>query len=241
MHALGRIRVNSHMPARKAGIGTADTGSMTPPRLGESTVTDRSVDPERTGLVWIDAQRAVIVRWQDEPVVERLESGVPPRRRAVGSVRRGPARPEGGGRVGGHGSEGRHIELTRRFFGEVAERVADLDLIEVSGRGQVHEQFADVLHRLIERGDGEPEVTTRSLSRRPSDRQMAARLRKLVGEQLPRHQSGPFRLLPPERTASSRVREPGRAGFRNPTRRHLPEREHIDLEIEMMLADDGAF
>ncbi|MGH2446561.1 MAG: hypothetical protein ACRDGD_11075 [Candidatus Limnocylindria bacterium] len=201
-------------------------------------MTDRTVDPERAGLVWIDAQRAVITRWQDEPVLERLESGVPPRRRAMGSVRRGPARPEGGGRVGGQGTEGRHVELTRRFFGEVAERVAELDFIEVSGRAQVHERFAEVLRRLVERGDGVPEVTTRSLSRRPSDRQMAARLRKIVGEQLPRHQSGPFRPLPLERTASGRVREPGRSGFRNPTRRHLPEREHIDREIEMMLEDD---
>ena len=203
-------------------------------------MTDRTV-AERAGLVWIDAQRAVVARWgQDEPVLERLESGVPPRRRAVGSVRRGPARPKGGGRIGGPGTEGRHRELTRRFFGEVAELVADLDAVEVSGRGQAHEQFAELLRNLVQKGDGEPEVTTRSLSRRPSDRQMGARLRKLVGEQLPRRESGPYQPLDPARDASGRVRMPSRADLRNPTRRHLPEREHIDLEIEMMLADDGA-
>lgn len=204
-------------------------------------MTDRMVDPERAGLVWIDQQRAVIVRWDDEPVLERLESGVPPRRRAAGSVRRGPARPHGGGRVAGRGTEGRHLELTQRFFGEVAERLADLEVVEVSGRGQVHEQFAGMLQRLVASGDGEPEVTTRSLSRRPSDRQLAARLRKIVGEQLPRRGSGaPYRPLDPARDASGRVSAPSRADLRNPTPRHLPEREHIDHEIEMMLADDSA-
>lgn len=201
---------------------------------------ERKVEPEAAGLVWIDAQRAVIARWGDEPVLERLESGVPPMRRAAGSVRRGPARPEGGGRVGGHGTEGRHRELTHRFFGEVAERLADLDVVEVSGRGQVHEQFAELLEKLVQKGDGEPEVTTRALSRRPSDRQMAARLRKLVGEQLPRRQVGPYRPVDPARDASGRVSAPSRADLRNPTRRHLPEREHIDLEIEMMLDDGGS-
>ena len=201
---------------------------------------ERTVEPEAAGLVWIDAQRAVIARWDDEPVLERLESGVPPMRRAAGSVRRGPARPEGGGRVGGHGTEGRHRELTHQFFGEVAERLAYLDVVEVSGRGQIHQQFAELLEKLVQKGDGEPEVTTRALSRRPSDRQMAARLRKLVGKQLPRGGSGPYRPLDPARDASGRVSAPSRADLRNPTRRHLPEREHIDLEIEMMLDDGGS-
>jgi hypothetical protein len=51
----------------------------------------QTIDPERAGLVWIDAQRAVIVRWEDEPTLETLKSGVLPKRRATGSVRRGPA------------------------------------------------------------------------------------------------------------------------------------------------------
>jgi hypothetical protein len=192
---------------------------------------------EDVGLVWVDGQRAVVARWRDEPVLREIESGAPPRRRAVGSVRRGPARPQGGGRVGGHGTEGRHIEMTRRFFAEIADELADAESVEVVGRGQLHEQFADVLRHLAERGDGQPEVTTRRLSRRPSDAQMAARLRRLVGEELPRRTSGPYRPQPPSETASGRARDPGRAGFRNPRPRHLPEREAIDLEIEMMLAD----
>ena len=198
-----------------------------------------TIDPEEAGLVWIDGQRAVIVRWEDEPVLEQLESGVPPKRRAVGSVRRGPARPRGGGRVGGHGTEGRHEELLGQYFGAVAERLADLDVVEVNGRGEVHQQFAELLRNLVEKGDGKPEVSTRSLARRPSDRQLAARFRRMVGEQLPRRMSGPYRPLAPDRDASGRVRQPTRADLPNQRPRHLPEHKEIALEIEMMLADTG--
>jgi hypothetical protein len=195
-------------------------------------------DPERTGLVWIDGRGAVIGRWQDEPILEEIESGVPPRRRAVGSVRRGPARPFGGGRVSGSGTEGQHIEEMRHFLASVAERVADLESVEVSGRGPAHERFAALLRRLSESGDGELEVSVRSLSRRPSTRQMAARLRKLAGEPLPRRTQGPYRPTGPERDASGRERPPGREGLRNPRPRHLPERDHIEREVRMMLAED---
>jgi hypothetical protein len=198
-----------------------------------------TLDPERAGLVWIDAQRAVIARWKSGDVVlENLESAVPPRRRAIGSVRRGPARPHGGGRVAGQGTEGRHLELIRRYFTDVAERVADLDVVEVIGRGQPHEQFAAVLRHLAALGDGEPAVTVRRLSRRPSERQMAARLRSMVGQELPRRRSGPYR--PPEaaKAASGRIKAPSRDDLRNPTRRHLPEQREIELEVEMMLAGD---
>lgn len=197
-------------------------------------------DLERVGTVWIDARGAVIGRWEDEPVFEEIDSAVPPRRRAVGSVRRGPARPFGGGRVKGSGTEEKHVDEMRRFFASVSERVADLDAVEVSGRGPAHDQFAALLERLGERGDGELEVLTRPLSRRPSRRQMAARLRKLVGQPLPRLTKGPYRPVEPPRDASGRPSQPGREELRNPRRRHLPERKEIELEVEMMLAADDA-
>ncbi len=74
------------------------------------------LDPERAGVVWVITLRAFIARWDGEPTVEHLESGVTPRRRAVGSVRRWPARSEGGGRVPGHGTEAKHDEELRRFL-----------------------------------------------------------------------------------------------------------------------------
>lgn len=197
-----------------------------------------SIPPEDVGLVWIDARHAAIVRWEDEPVIEWVESDVPARRKAVGSVRRGPARPAGGGRVGGHGTAGKHREAMNRYFTEVADRLADLDHVEVIGRGEPHEQFAALLARLTAMTPDPLSVTTQSLDRRPSERQLAARLRRLTGRQLPRRMSGPYRPEPPPRKASGRIRPPSREDLPIQKPRHLPEREEIDLEVEMMLAGD---
>ncbi|HET8777178.1 MAG TPA: hypothetical protein VFN76_05920 [Candidatus Limnocylindria bacterium] len=194
--------------------------------------------PDDVGVIWIDSRRAAIVRWDDEPVLEWIESGVPQRRKAVGSVRRGPVRPFGGGRVGGHGTENRHLGEMRRYFSEVAEKVADLSHVEVSGRGPAHQEFADLLERLAEKANDGLTVSVRSLARRPSERQLAARLRKLVGRELPRRTAGPYQPPSTDREASGRRRQPTRDDFRNRRPRHLPAREEIDLEIEMMLAGD---
>lgn len=194
-------------------------------------------NPERVGLVWIGTDRAVVVRWSDEPVVVHLESGVPPKRRAVGSVRRGPARPSGGGRVPGHGTEEKHDQESRRFLGDVVDHLAGLEAVEVIGRGQHPERLADLLRRVAARGGAEAVVTTRSLSRRPSDNQLGARLRKLVGEELPRRKVGRYRLPAREpATPSGRPLRPaaGRRTLRPPL---LPERREIDQEVEAMLAD----
>lgn len=198
-------------------------------------------DPHEAGLVWMDSQRAMIALWDgEEPAVEWLESGVPPRRKAVGSVRRGPARPEGGGRMGGTGTETRHLELLQRYLGELTERLADLEVIEVIGRGHAHERLADLLRSLSASGADDVTVTTQTVSRRPSERQLMARFRKLVGRELPRRTRGPFGGPAPQPTdASGRVRTPTAAEQRrNPKPRHLPERDHIDHEIEMMLSDE---
>jgi hypothetical protein len=203
------------------------------------TSLELDVDPERVGLVWLDAERAMIARWRGAPVVERLESGVPPRRAAVGSVRRGPARPAGGGRVPGHGTKGRHRELLRRYFADLAVHLADLDIVEVAGRGQAYEQLADLLRRLAARREGDVDVTTRAAARRPTERQVMARLREMVGAPLPRRTRGPYRATGPQPTGASGSPAPSpNGGSRSQDPRHLPERREIDLEIEMLLADD---
>lgn len=208
---------------------------MTSSDAGASTSTAAVED---IGLVWIDARRAVIVRWQDEPVLEWVESGVPPRRKAVGSVRRGPARPSGGGRVGGHGTEERHRGQMRRFFADVAEKLADLDHVQVIGRGLPHKEFAELLARLAATTQDGLTITTESLARRPSERQLAARLRRLTGKSQPRREHGPYRPASVPALASGRPRPQGREDLANRRPRHLPEREAIDLEVEMMLAGD---
>ena len=206
-----------------------------------ATVEDRqrepADDPELVGLVWIGAGRAVIARWDDGPIVEHVESAVPPKRRGFGSVRRGPARPAGGGRVPGHGTEEKHEQEARRFFGDVVGRLAGLESGEVIGRGLHPERLADLLRHLAARRDLDTVVTTRTLSRRPSDNQLKARLRKLVGEELPRRRVGRYRLPEPEHTSSTgRPIRPsgGRRTLRPP---RLAEQREIDEEVEAMLAD----
>jgi hypothetical protein len=198
--------------------------------LAVSEVQD--LDPEGVGLVWMDGEGASIVRWDGEPVVERIESGVPPNRPAAGSVRRGPARPSGGGRVPGHGSEGRHLEEMGRYLGDLAEKLADLDAVEISGRGRPHEQLAELLERLAQRS-GEPfQVTTRSLSRKPTNRQLMARLRELVGRELPRRPVGSY-------PGSGPVPADPEATTQRPRRpRHLPEQREIGFEVQMMLSGE---
>ena len=198
---------------------------------------EAATDPELVGLVWIGADRAVVVRWTDEPTVEHLAGAVPPRRRGVGSVRRGPARPSGGGRVSGHGTDEKHEQESRRFLTDVVSRLDGLEAVEVIGRGLHPERLAELLRHVAARRNADAVVTTRALSRRPSDNQLKARLRKLVGEELPRRRVGRYRLTGPEpATPTGRPLRPaaGRRTLRPP---RLSEGREIDEEVEAMLVD----
>jgi hypothetical protein len=208
------------------------TGAQRPGATGQ-----RKVDPERVAVVWISTQRGVIVRWAGEPVVEHLESGVPPRRRAVGSVRRGPARPEGGGRVPGHGTEARHDTELRRFLEAISSRLDGLEEIEVAGRGTLPERFAELLRRLAARRNEDVGVTSRTLSRRPSDAQLKARLRRLADRELPRKLVGRYRL-PPQgpTTPTGRPVQPA-AGRQTLRPAREPEWRQIADAVEAMLVE----
>lgn len=198
------------------------------------------IDPDRVAVVWMDAEQALVVRWRDdEPIIERLASGVPPRRRAVGSVRRGPARPSGGGRVPGHGTEGRHQEQMDRYVGTLARMLAGLRAIEVIGRGLPHEQFATLLQDLAGRLGEAISVTSETTSRRPSERQLMARLRKLVQRELPRQRQGRYRKGALGPTSATGRPTPAAAGRRTLRPAALPERREIDLEVEAMLSGEA--
>ena len=198
---------------------------------------EQATDPERVGVVWVGPDRAVVARWSGEPTLEHLNSAVSPRRRGVGSVRRGPARPSGGGRVAGHGTENRHEQELRRFLTELVGRLGDLDAVEVVGRAQYHERLAALLRRLAASRNADTIVTTRTLARRPSDKQLEARLRKLVGAELPRRDVGRYRL--PASGPTSHTGRPLRpaAGRRTLRPARLREKREIDQEVEAMLAD----
>jgi len=197
------------------------------------------LQPEQVGLVWVDARGAVVVRWgADEPAIEHIESGVPQRHRPAGSVRRGPARPFGGGRVAGHGTDDEHDQALRLFLVGLAEKLEDLDEVQVLGRGRAHERLAELLVRLGERRGADVSVSTVAFGRRPSDRQLAARLRRLVDEELPRRLVGRYRLPTQEpASATGRPLRPA-AGRRTLRPARLPERKEIEEELAQMLADD---
>jgi hypothetical protein len=93
------------------------------------------------------------------------------------------------------------------------------------------------LRRLADRRKEAVTVTTRTLSRRPSDRQLVARLRVLSGTELPRRIQGRYQV--PTRGPATATGRPlhdaaGRRTLRPP---RLPEDAHVAEEIELMLAD----
>jgi hypothetical protein len=194
-------------------------------------------DAERVALIWVDGEGAIIARWQDEPIIERIASGVPPKRPAVGSVRRGPARPSGGGRVPGHGTEGRHDDRMRQYLADLVTRSAEFGVVEIVGRGPIPDRLAASMRRLAAARDEALEVAVRRVGRRPTERQMLARFRVLADKELPRRSSGPYGGAEPQATAASGKALPPQPIAGRP-RRRLPERREIELEVELMLADD---
>lgn len=210
-----------------------------PLNSSEQTYATPVIDPERVAVVWIDAVGAAIATWGEEPdpTIEHLESGVTPRRRAVGSVRRGPARPSGGGYVAGHGTERKHQRELSEFFTEVAARLGNLDTIEVVGRGYPHQWLAELLRRMAARRNETTTVDVRTVSRRPSDAQLKARLRKLSGTELPRRRLGRYRLPTVEPTTATGRPLRASGGRRTLRPARLPETKHIVEEIELMLAE----
>lgn len=200
------------------------------------------VDPEEVALVWMDANQALIARWipeRDEPRVEHILSGVTPRRKAVGSVRRGPHRPEGGGRVPGHGTTGRHVEEMDRYLAELVHALDGLSLIEVRGRGQPYLDLAAILDDLAGRSGDDFILATEATSRRPSERQLMARLRKMVDRELPRRRMGRYRMTPNVPTGPTGRPMPAAAGRRTLRPAALPEQVEITREVEAMLSDDA--
>jgi hypothetical protein len=138
--------------------------------------------------------------------------------------------------VAGHGTEEKHERELRDFFAEVAARLANLDRIEVIGRGYPHQWFAELLRRIAARRNEATDIGVRTVTRRPSDGQLTARLRKISGTELPRRRVGRYRLPTVEpATATGRPLRPS-GGRRTLRPARLPEAKHIAEEIELMLA-----
>lgn len=209
---------------------------------------------DRIALAWVDAQRAVIVRWPDQaellpsgladdrPVIEEMASGVPRRHEAGGTHRPSPSTTAPvTGRHGPAGStQGRHDELLRRFLAELAARLGALELVELMGPGGAHEQLAELLVRLASRHGTPLTVVSHHVGRRLTDRQLRARLRHLSGITSAPLPHGAYRWtrdLP--QTPSGRLLPPSAAGRRKATPQRISEQREIDLELEALLDETG--
>ena len=170
-------------------MATAMTGDTTPGMQ----------ETRPTTLVWIDAREAIIVRWHhDRARLEREASDVPPHHRATGHVRHDPVMRHGGGGGRQTAGEPRRLEHLERFLARIAERVSPDDDLLILGPGTVREhlerriQAADETHGRVRTIIGEP-------SSRLSDRQLIARLRRLVGVDPRRRTIGAYRWSEPAR------------------------------------------
>jgi hypothetical protein len=136
--------------------------------------------PRPTTLVWIDAEEAVVLRWQAGAEVRRHRSDVPSRHRSTGHVRHDPRFRAGGGSVADDGVERRRRLLLDRFLGEVAELVPPDDRAVVIGPGTVREQLAEAL-RVGDRRHGRLRPVDTEPAGALTEPQLVAMLRRLAG------------------------------------------------------------
>ncbi|HLE89124.1 MAG TPA: hypothetical protein VI733_03620 [Candidatus Limnocylindria bacterium] len=145
-----------------------------------STRSSAPAVPPRT-LVWVDAARAIIVRWDGAAGIEWLVSEVPARRRGGGHVTHDSALRAMGSRP----ANGHRLEHLRQHLRQVADRIDPRDDLEVIGPGTVRERLAalvvedDRVHRRRR------EVRTNP-SPPLSEPQLVARIRATAGASAPR-------------------------------------------------------
>ncbi len=141
-------------------------------------------------LVWIDAEEAILVRWDgDEADVSRLASDVPGRRRSTGHVRHDPRVRRGGGGTPQSAGEPRRLELLRRFVDSVADLLATNDDLLILGPGTVRKR----LERAVGDADGRDRrerAVASEASPRLTEPQLVARLRTELGQEPPRRVAG---------------------------------------------------
>jgi len=128
-------------------------------------------------LVWIDADRAIIVRWDGAPALTRVESEVPKHRRLGGMVRR-----DADLRTRGSPPPDRHREEhMRQYLRTVADVLVGTDDLEVIGPGTVHEHLATLL-RDEDRVHGRTRTVLASRAGPLTEAQLIARVRIAAGD-----------------------------------------------------------
>jgi hypothetical protein len=135
---------------------------------------------EPTTLVWIDSEEAIIVRWDDRAMVERIRSDVPGRHRSAGHVRVDPAVGHARGAPAEAAERARRARLAT-FVHQVAERLpADGDVMVV-GPGIVRERLERDL-RADDRRLGRRRHVHAAAAERLSEQELVARVRELAGD-----------------------------------------------------------
>jgi hypothetical protein len=128
-------------------------------------------------LVWIDSERALIVRWDGSAKVTRVESAVPSHRRIGGHVSHDPDLRT----IGSPSPDPHRLEHLRQYLRQVADRLEPADTVEVIGPGTVHEHLADLLAE-EDRHHGRSRVVLASSAALLSEAQLIARVRTAAGD-----------------------------------------------------------
>lgn len=159
---------------RRAGgrlCGMKKSVATGPERSLEHPVTES----DRFALVWIDSDRAHILRWRGRVVTDEVISDVPPHVRGTRHVRHDPRVRHGGSGLGQDDAERRRNEHLRAFLRAVAERLDSELRVEIIGPGVTGERLAALVSRRTA-GRPVPTVATVEHSMPLTERQLAARL-----------------------------------------------------------------
>jgi len=140
---------------------------------------------QATLLVWIDADEAVLARWDGRSRIERITSEVPIHHTSTGHVTFDPYVRHGGGGAAQDKIERDRTGHLRAYLAEVARHIGPDESVEILGPGTVRHE----LTRLVRSDDmdhGRRRTVRTAASAPLTERQLIARVRDRMGEPAPR-------------------------------------------------------
>ena len=147
---------------------------------GKRTGRESQLSTDPWAVVWIDARSATIVRWDEGPALEQLDSDVPGHRRSTGHVRHDEGIRHGGGGAPQSAGEPRRLEHVRQYVERVGARIPQDANVDIVGSGTMRYRLAVTLRR-----DDEHHARLRAIQTSAAPRltagQLTARARELNG------------------------------------------------------------
>jgi hypothetical protein len=140
---------------------------------------------QATLLVWIDADEAVLARWDGRSWIERITSDVPARHESTGHVTYDPHVRHGGGGAAQDKIERDRAGHLRAYLAQVARHIGTDESVEILGPGIVREDLTRLL-RADDLDHGRRRTVTTAASPPLTERQLIARVRDRMGEPAPR-------------------------------------------------------